>query len=82
MNEYELYADERETRPFFWLGGIICTDKGRSRLLHKLSDVRSQYRLEGEMKWARVSHAYFDAYRSWVDVFLDDSFARFFTVSD
>jgi hypothetical protein len=77
MNEYELYADERQTRPFFWLGGIICTDKGRSRLLDKLSDVRSQYRLEGEMKWTRVSQAYFDAYWSWVDVFLGDSFARF-----
>jgi hypothetical protein len=77
MNEYELYADERQTRPFFWLGGVICTDKGRSRLLGKLLDVRSQYSLEREMKWRRVSRAYFDAYRSWVDVFLGDPFARF-----
>jgi hypothetical protein len=77
MNEYELYADERRTGPFFWLGGLICTDKGRSRLLSKLSDVRLQYNLGREMKWARVSQAYYDAYRSWADVFLSDPFARY-----
>src|SRR5262245_3208380 len=77
MNEYELYADERQTRPFFWLGGVVSTDKGRSRLLGKLSHVRSQYNLQREMKWTRVSKAYFDAYQSWVEVFFNDPFARF-----
>ena len=77
MTEYELYADERRTDPFFWLGGVICTDNGRSRLLSKLADVRSKYALGREMKWTRISQAYFDAYRSWVDVFLGDPFARY-----
>jgi len=77
MTEYELYADERRTDRYFWLGGVICTDSGRSRLLNKLADVRSQYSLAREMKWAKISQAYFDAYRSWVDAFLDDQFARY-----
>lgn len=77
MTDYELYADERRTDQFFWLGGLICTDSGRSRLLSKLADVRSQYALTREMKWTRISKAYFDAYRSWADVFLADPFARY-----
>jgi hypothetical protein len=81
ITEYELYADERETQGrsghWFWLGGVVCTDKGRARLLGGLSDVRARYGLSREMKWRKVSQRHLDAYRAWVDVFFDDPSARF-----
>jgi hypothetical protein len=81
VTEYELYSDERETKGgaghWLWLGGLVCTDTGRSRLLGRLSEVRVNHRLSHEMKWARVSRSYWDAYRAWVDVFFGDPFARF-----
>lgn len=83
ITEYELYADERETRGvtghWFWLGGVFCTNNGRSRLLQGLSDVRSRYNLPGEMKserlrplattWTRIRHG--------CTLFFDNAFARF-----
>jgi hypothetical protein len=78
VTEYELYSDERMTEGrWLWLGGVVCTDKGRSRLLSRLSDVRARYLLSHEMKWGRVSNRHWDAYRAWVDVFFFDSYARF-----
>jgi hypothetical protein len=81
VTEYELYADERETRGqichYFWLGGVVCTDKGRSRLLNELRDVRVRYGLTKEMKWDKISRRYVDAYCAWTDVFFEDPFARF-----
>jgi hypothetical protein len=76
-NEYQLYADERWTGHWFWLGGVVGTDKGCSRLLRELSDVRAHHGLSREMKWEKVSKSYFDAYRAWVDVFFEDPFVRF-----
>ena len=75
------YSDERQvhysaTRRLF-LGGIVTTDKGRSRLLRGLAEVRREYSLLREMKWEKVSVAYIDAYEAWVDVFRADPFARF-----
>jgi hypothetical protein len=75
--EYQLYADERWTGHWFWLGGVVGTDKGCSRLLRELSDVRAHHGLSREMKWEKVSKSYFDAYRAWVDVFFEDPFVRF-----
>jgi hypothetical protein len=83
ITEYELYADERETKSrsghYFWLGGVVCTDKGRSRLLDGLSKVRSRYARSGEMKWGKVSDYAdtLDVYRAWVDIFFEDPFARY-----
>ncbi len=39
ITEYELYADERRpsrTGRWLWLGGVVCTDRGRARLLRGL----------------------------------------------
>jgi hypothetical protein len=80
ITEYELYADERRPsreNKWFWLGGVVCTDKGRSRLLAGLSDVRTHYGMSHEMKWGRVSPYHLEAYRAWADVFFKDPFARF-----
>src|SRR6266540_5090572 len=81
VTEYELYADERETRGhsghWLWLGGVVCTDKGRARLLDGLLEVRGRYGLLHEMKWQKVSQRHWGAYRAWVDVFFDDPSARF-----
>lgn len=43
--EYQLYADEQITNPWLWFGGVVGTDKGCSRLLRELSDVRAHHGL-------------------------------------
>jgi uncharacterized protein DUF3800 len=81
ITEYELYSDESRrpagTGTHLLLGGVICTKTGRARLLDKLTRVRSSYGLSKEMKWAKISIAYLEAYRAWVDIFLADPFASF-----
>lgn len=82
-DEYELYADERMTskagKPgkWFWLGGLVCTERGGARLREGLSKVRFDHNLTSEMKWKKISERYLTAYCSWVDVFFNDPFARF-----
>jgi hypothetical protein len=81
ITEYELYSDERRVsfsgRRYLFVGGVVCTQTGRDRLLYSLSQVRSSYHLLHEMKWEKVSRRYLKAYKSWVDVFFDDPFSRF-----
>jgi hypothetical protein len=81
ITEYELYSDEREVsvegRRRFFLGGVVCTQTGRDRLLTSLSRVRQRFSLSREMKWGKVSDRYLDAYKGWTDVFFNDPFSRF-----
>ncbi|GIW91503.1 MAG: hypothetical protein KatS3mg109_1935 [Pirellulaceae bacterium] len=81
ITEYELYSDERYQRHknsrYLFIGGIICTNKGRERIHRKLEEVRSRFNLAREMRWNRVSRSFLEAYRSWVDVFFEDPFARY-----
>src|SRR5262249_17740829 len=79
--EYELYSDERlhtnSTAKHLVLGGVICTDTGRDRLREALSNVRAAFSLSHEMRWAKVSSAFLNAYKAWMGVFFDDQYARF-----
>lgn len=81
ITEYELYSDEREIRihgvQYLFLGGVICTDRGRQRLLSGLREVRQTYGLNREIKWGRVSSRYLDAYQVYLRVFFTDPYARF-----
>jgi hypothetical protein len=85
ITEYELYSDERyqEVRGerHLLLGGIVCTDGGRKRIQNALTQVRNQFSLAHEMRWAKVSNAYLNAYKAWVNVFFADPFARFTLLS-
>jgi hypothetical protein len=83
VNYYELYSDEAyisvESQQYMLLGGLICTDTGRGRLLSQLKQVRTQHNKWGEMKWSKISDSErdFAAYKDWVDVFFEDRFARY-----
>ena len=81
ITEYELYSDEREHKnangKHLLLGGVVCTDNGRVRISGALSQVRTDFSLSHEMRWAKVSNAYLDAYKEWMDVFFKDPYLRF-----
>jgi hypothetical protein len=86
ITEYELYSDERrQSAPgadYLTLGGLICTDAGRLRLLAGIKHVRSRHGLDyGEIRWTKASTRHFEAYRECVDVFFDDPYARFSLLS-
>ncbi len=81
ITEYELYSDERyqkhQNNNYLLLGGIICTNKGRERLHYRLKEVRDDFELTREMRWRKMSKRYLKAYKTWVDVFFEDPFARY-----
>ncbi len=78
IGEYEIYADEHyHAQRYLMVGGIICTDKRRESLRERLIQLRKEFGLAREMRWAKVSRQYLDAYKAWADVFLKDRFARF-----
>ncbi|MHB1954586.1 MAG: hypothetical protein ACYCOU_12640 [Sulfobacillus sp.] len=81
ITEYELYSDERIHKnvgqKYLLLGGVVCTDKGHERIGDALSTVRDEFALSHEMRWAKVSDSYLDAYKAWMDVFFNDPYARF-----
>jgi len=81
ITEYEVYSDERWDKTpqanHMCLGGIICTNKGRERLLSALASVRTSEGLHGEAGWKKVSNHYIEAYKKWLDIFFDDPHARF-----
>ena len=83
--EYELYSDERPDRivgtEYLAIGGVICTDKGRARLLAELTAIREHRGLTGEAGWKKVSNCYLSAYKEWLDVFFDDPHARYTMLS-
>jgi hypothetical protein len=85
ITEYELYADERKekhcTAKYLTIAGIICTDRGRQRLLTNLKNVRQSYGLTREMRWAKISLRYVDAYKGWLDTFFEDRYARHILLS-
>ena len=81
ITEYELYSDERKMSipgvRYLFLGGVICTDRGRQRLLANVNAVREKHALGHEMKWGRVSSHHLDAYRAYLSVFFSDPYVRF-----
>jgi hypothetical protein len=85
ITEYELYSDERTDRmvgtEYLTIGGVICTAKGRDRLLARLTAVREHHGLTGEAGWKKVSTYYLSAYKEWLDVFFDDPHARYSMLS-
>jgi hypothetical protein len=78
MTTYDLYCDESgiDTGPTFHFGALRCTP-ARARILEaELALIRGKYGLTAEMKWTRVSNAMLQAYKAFVDVFLDCPFAN------
>jgi hypothetical protein len=81
ITEYEVYSDERWDKTlqinYMCLGGIICTDKGRERLLSALASVHTTEGPRGEAGWKKISNRYVEAYKKWLDIFFDDPHARY-----
>ena len=79
ITEYELYSDERKDTPkgFLILGGVVCTDSGRARLLAALAKVRKCHALQGEIRWTKTSDYCLNGYKAWIDVFFGDPHARY-----
>jgi hypothetical protein len=83
ITEYELYSDERKEthngNSYLTIGGLVCTDKGRDRLLAKLKPLRTV--LTGEVGWKKISTFHVQTYKAWLDVFFDDPYARYSVLS-
>ena len=78
VDEYIVYSDEYEdpSKQYIMYGGIVCTEKRSKILNNQLKEIHERLDL-GEMKWVKVTKNYLGKYKEWVDVFIDDRFARF-----
>lgn len=76
---YDIYTDESciHSGNQFYFGAIYCSPTRADILKEKLQKVREKYKLTAEMKWTKVSSKMLIAYQKYVDVFLDDNYARF-----
>ena len=85
ITEYKLYSDERKEKhdgiQYLTIGGVVCTNNGRHRLLSRFKNLRRRYGLDGEIGWKNISNYYLDAYKASVDVFFDDRHARYSLLS-
>lgn len=80
MSEYHhLYCDESfvDGGGSFYFGGLYCSPRRAEILRSGLKEVRAHYDCRREMKWTKVSRKMLPAYTAFVDIFLDDPFARF-----
>ncbi len=77
VTEYEVYSDERYQGKHAFLGALIVTNKGRDRLTQEIQQIRQAFLLGQELKWGKVSNRYLHGYKSLLDVFFKDPYARF-----
>lgn len=77
VTEYEVYSDERYQEEQAFLGALIVTNKGRDRLTQEIQQIRQAFSLGRELKWGKVSKNYLDGYKSLLDMFFKDPYARF-----
>ena len=83
--DFEIYCDEsghealiqKEAHPYVVIGGIWIPADQRHQLKEGLKVIRQQYGIHGEMKWRKLSPAYFDFYKAVIDFFFQADYIRF-----
>ena len=83
--EFEIYADEsglealtdKSAHTYCAIGGIWIPAENRLQLKNDLKKIKDQYSIKGELKWNKISPAYFNLYRDVIDYFFTKEFIRF-----
>lgn len=78
LGYFEIYADESQIDgggPFF-LGSLMGSPRRIEILRDRVRLFRKETGCASEMKWTKVSKAFLPQYKAFVDIALDDRFAR------
>jgi Protein of unknown function (DUF3800) len=82
---FEIYCDEsshealieKEAHRYIVIGGIWLPADQRTQFKEGLKVIRQAHGIHGEMKWRKLSPAYFDFYKDIIDFFFQSDYIRF-----
>lgn len=83
--DFEIYADEsglealtdKTAHKFCGIGGIWIPAEHRVTLKQGISTIKAKHNIKGELKWQKISPAYFELYRDVIDFFFISGYIRF-----
>lgn len=83
--EFEIYADEsglealtnKTAHTYCAIGGIWIPAENRLQLKNDLKAIKAKHNIKGELKWQKLSPAYFNLYKEVIDYFFTTPFIRF-----
>lgn len=75
--DFEIYCDEsglealsdKEAHLFSGIGGIWFPAKYRPAFKQEMKRIKNKYGIKGELKWQKMSPAYYDLYKDVIDYF-------------
>src|SRR5690606_24765141 len=83
--DFEVYCDEsglealtcKEAHSYTGIGGIWIPANQRPILKSDISEVKRRHGIFGELKWQKLSPAYYDLYKDLIDFFFSADYIRF-----
>jgi len=83
--KFEIYCDEsglealtnRNAHAYAGIGGVWIPTEQRSLLKKGLNDIKIKHNIFGELKWQKVSPAYYELYKDVIDFFFNADYIRF-----
>lgn len=83
--DFEIYADEsglealinKEAHTYCSIGGIWIPAENRLQLKDDLKAIKASYKINGELKWHKMSPSYYNLYKEIIDYFFSSQFIRF-----
>jgi len=82
---FEVYCDEsglealsrKEEHLYSAIGGIWLPENHRDDLKNGIKAIKEKHGIQGELKWQKLSPAYFELYKDIIDYFFQTEFIRF-----
>ena len=83
--DFEVYCDEsglealtnKEAHTYAVIGGIWLPAEYRQSFKEEMMSIKRKYNIRGELKWKKVSPAYFELYKDVIDFFFMTGYLRF-----
>nr|WP_294899395.1 DUF3800 domain-containing protein [uncultured Pedobacter sp.] len=83
--DFEIFCDEsaleaiakQDAHLYMGIGGIWLPAEHRATLKSGLTKIKLKYGIHGELKWKKLSPAYYDLYKEVIDFFFDAGYMRF-----
>lgn len=83
--DFEVYCDEsglealtnKDAHKYTAIGGIWFPADFREEFKDIIKRIKERYKIAGELKWQKVSPAYYDLYREVIDYFFSVDYIRF-----
>ena len=83
--DFEVYCDEsglealtrKDAHKYVGIGGVWIPAEHRHIFKEEFKKIKDKHNVKGELKWKKVSPAYFNLYRDVIDYFFNAGFIRF-----